>query len=64
MYKCNENVNIWFGVDPFDEYYKIRERTTTECLKQFMKVVWKLFEIEYMQQPSQPDTKYQMVINA
>jgi hypothetical protein len=29
-----------------------------------MKVVRKLFELEYMQQPSQANTKYQMVINA
>jgi hypothetical protein len=39
MYKCNKNVSLWFGVDPFDEYYKIKESTTIECLKKLMKVV-------------------------
>jgi hypothetical protein len=38
-YKCNENVSLWLGVDPFNKNYKIRENTTIECLKQFMKVV-------------------------
>jgi superfamily I DNA and/or RNA helicase len=64
MYKCNENVNLWLGVDPSNEYYKIWKSTTTECLKQFMKVIFKFFEIKYMRQPSQVDTKYQIVINA
>ncbi len=64
IYECNKNVGLWLDIDAYDKYYKIKENIATNCLKQIVKVLWKLFEVKYLWQPSRVNIKNQMAINA
>ncbi len=50
-------------VNACDEYYRIKEKTTTKCLKHFVRTMQQLFEHEYIIQTSQVGTDKQTMIN-
>jgi hypothetical protein len=55
---------FWHDVDASNKYYKIEKNIATKCVKQFVKVLWELFEVKYLWQPSWVNIKNQMAINA
>jgi hypothetical protein len=55
---------LWLDVNASNKYYKIEENIATKCLKQFVKVLWELFEVKYLWQPSRVNIENEMAINA
>ncbi|KAH1227616.1 hypothetical protein GmHk_10G027811 [Glycine max] len=44
-------------VDNMDEYVRIGETTTVECLRQFVSGICTIFGNEYLKRPNNEDTK-------
>ncbi|XP_021742946.1 glutathione S-transferase T2-like [Chenopodium quinoa] len=61
LQKCTSAIRMLaYGVaaDELDEYFKIAESTTMECLMRFVTGVNELFEEEYLRKPNSNDIRY------
>jgi hypothetical protein len=47
-----------------DEYCRIRESTTFECLWHFVRVIREVFEPKFLRKPTQVDLEKQLRVNA
>jgi hypothetical protein len=61
MHNCNQNVGV--VVDYTNEYCRLNESTTFECLKRFVKAIQACFESNYLRQQTLANVKKQMKIN-
>ncbi|XP_057723892.1 uncharacterized protein LOC130939843 [Arachis stenosperma] len=57
MYRCYTNVSICIAADVVDDYVRIGESTTIECLKKFVECVISVFEDEYLRKPNMNDVR-------
>ncbi len=51
-------------VDSYNEYCRIGENTTFECLQHFVRAIKEVFEPNFFKKPTQVDLEKQLRVNA